>query len=54
MCICCKAIVVPLAHKYQEKSCVPQIEALQKCCERLRPLTLKFADSCQGITSKKK
>ena len=45
---------VSLAHKYQEKSCMLQIEELKKCCERLSPLVLKFSDTCQGILSKRK
>ena len=40
---------ISLAHRYQEGSCIAQIEALQKCCERLSPLTLKHSESCQGI-----
>ena len=40
---------VPLAHNYQEKSCVQRIEALQKCCEQLSPLIFKSSSFCEGM-----
>lgn len=42
------------ANDYQEKKCEKVIKELERCCEKLNPQVLKFADTCQGILQNNK